>query len=409
MLYHFYEFQHSFFAPARMMADYTQQVLNDPANPFGTLPGAKQVSAACDVFEHLTRRYGKPKFDLDVTMVDGRGVDVTEKNLCRKTFCQLKYFSRDITVSRKQQDPKLLIVAPLSGHYATLLRGTVEAMIPDHEVYITDWRDARDVPLYEGSFDLDDYIDYLIEFLEFLGPNTHVLAVCQPSVPVMAATAIMSAEKNPCVPASMTLMGGPIDTRKSPTVVNKMSASKPMRWFKSNAIHQVPWPNPGMMRKVYPGFLQLSAFMNMNLEDHISKHRKMFDHLVEGDEESVEKTRLFYEEYLAVMDLPAEYYLQTINTVFKEHLLPKREWYSRGRHIDPLNITQTALMTVEGELDDISGIGQTKAAQDICVNIPKKMKKHYEQKGVGHYGIFNGGKWKKFIAPKVKEFILQNN
>tara|TARA_B100001939_G_scaffold104449_1_gene90314 strand:- start:5473 stop:6687 length:1215 start_codon:yes stop_codon:yes gene_type:complete len=400
-----YEFQHTVFAPARFMIDLTQQSLKHPLNPFSQMPGAKQIVAACDVMELLTRRYGKPKFRLETTEIDGMEVEVREHDVLRKTFCHLKHFDRDID---GRNDPKLLIVAPLSGHYCTLLRGTVEAMLPDHDVYITDWQDARDVPLYEGAFDLDDYIDYVIEFLEHLGPDTHVLAVCQPSVPVLAAVALMAAENNPCVPLSMTLMGGPIDTRKSPTVVNELSYKRSMEWFEQHAIHTVPWPNLGFMRKVYPGFLQLSAFVNMNLDDHMDAHRKMFDHLVEGDEESADKHRLFYEEYLAVMDLPAEFYLQTVKTVFKDHALPKGEMTSRGRPVDCSAITRTALMTVEGELDDISGIGQTRAAHDICPNIPSDMKRHYEQKGVGHYGIFNGRKWKNKIAPKVKEFILKH-
>jgi len=405
MLYHMYEFQHSLFAPARFAIDMTQQALSDPLNPMSYMPGARQVAAACDVMELVTRRYGKPKFGLKNTVIDGEAVDIREYNVVEKPFCNLKYFKRDI----KTDDPKLLIVAPLSGHYATLLRGTVEALLPDHKVYITDWMDARDVPLYKGKFDLDDYIDYLIDFLEFLGPNTHVLAVCQPSVPVLAAVSIMSAEDSPFVPSSMTLMGGPIDTRECPTEVNRLSAERSLDWFKQNVTYQVPWPNRGFMRVVYPGFLQLSAFLNMNMDDHVAAHRRMFDHLVEGDEESVEKHRLFYEEYLAVMDLPAEYYLQTVDVVFQKHLLPRGEMTSNGRRVDTRAITKCALMTVEGELDDISGIGQTRAAHKICSNIPDAMKIHYEQKKVGHYGIFNGSKWRQKIAPRVKDFILQHD
>lgn len=405
MLYHMYEFQHSFFAPARFMVETAQQALNDPQNPLSRIPGAKEVSAACNVLELVTRRYGKPKFGLDETSVDGKLVAVHEKAVCKKTFCNLKHFVRDV----ENDDPRLLVVAPLSGHYATLLRGTVEAMLPDHDVYITDWADARDVPLYEGDFTLDDYVAYVIEFLEFLGPNTHILAVCQPSVPVLAATAVMAADDNPCAPASITLMGGPIDTRECPTVVNELSKNRSHDWFKNNVIHHVPWPNAGVMRKVYPGFLQLSAFLNMNMEDHVEAHRKMFDHLVEGDEESAEKTRIFYEEYLAVMDLPAEYYLETIKEVFQDHSLPKGEMLWRGNPVDPGLITKTALMTVEGELDDISGIGQTKAAHKLCSALPKSMKLHHEQKAVGHYGIFNGRKWKNKIAPKVRDFIRKHN
>ncbi len=405
MLYHMYEFQHSLFAPARFAIDVTQQSFSNPLSPLSYMPGAKHISAACDVMEQVTRRYGKPKFGLKETIIDGETVAVEERNILAKPFCKLKYFKRDI----ENNDPNLLIVAPLSGHYATLLRGTVEAMLPDHNVYITDWTDARDVPLFEGKFDLDDYIDYLIEMIEILGPDTHILAVCQPSVPVLAAVSIMSAENNPSVPASMILMGGPIDTRNCPTEVNILSAERSLSWFKQHATYQVPWPNKGCMRIVYPGFLQLSAFLNMNLEDHVAAHRKMFDHLVEGADEDADKHRAFYEEYLSVMDLPAEYYLQTVDVVFQRHLLPKGEMMSHGRPVDTKTITKTALMTVEGELDDISGIGQTKAAHDLCANLPDAMKRHYEQKKVGHYGIFNGRKWRNMIAPKVKEFIREHN
>jgi len=405
MLYHMYEFQHSLFAPARFAIDVTQQSFSNPLSPLSHMPGAKHISAACDVMEQITRRYGKPKFGLKETIINGESVAIEERNVLEKSFCKLKYFKRDI----ENNDPKLLVVAPLSGHYATLLRGTVEAMLPDHNVYITDWTDARDVPLFEGKFDLDDYIDYLIEMIELLGPDTHILAVCQPSVPVLAAVSIMSAENNPSVPASMILMGGPIDTRNCPTEVNILSAERSLSWFKQHATYQVPWPNKGCMRIVYPGFLQLSAFLNMNLEDHVAAHRKMFDHLVEGADEDADKHRLFYEEYLSVMDLPAEYYLQTVDVVFQRHLLPKGEMMSHGRPVDTKAITKTALMTVEGELDDISGIGQTKAAHDLCANLPDAMKRHYEQKNVGHYGIFNGRKWRNMIAPKVKEFIREHN
>jgi len=405
MLYQMYAFQRSLFAPARFAIDMTQQTLSNPLNPLSYMPGAKQISAACDVMELLTRRYGKPKFGLKETIVAGKKVAICEHNILEKPFCNLKYFARDV----KNNDPKLLIVAPMSGHYATLLRGTVEAMLPDHEVYITDWNDARTVPLFKGKFDLDDYIDYLIEMIELLGPDIHILAVCQPSVPVLAAIAIMSADNNPAVPKSMTLMGGPIDTRKCPTAVNLMSADHSLDWFKRNVTYPVPWPNRGCMRLVYPGFLQLSAFLSMNMSDHIAAQQRMFDHLIEGDDEDVEKHRLFYEEYLAVMDLSAEYYLQTVDTVFQKHALPKGEMVSNGRRIDPGAIVKTALMTVEGEFDDISGIGQTRAAHDICTGITDSMRLHYEQKKVGHYGIFNGSKWRKKIAPRVKAFIQAHN
>jgi poly(3-hydroxybutyrate) depolymerase len=401
MLYHLYETQRAALMPVRVAADQARHLLRNPLNPASyTYPG-RVVAAACDVFEHATRRYGKPEFELDHTLIDGAMVPVQEQIVLRKTFGQLKRFKR----ATSRTDPRLLIVAPLSGHFATLLRGTVEAMLPDHDVYITDWRDARNVPLSEGHFDLDDYIDYLIDFLHLLGPNTHVMAVCQPSVPVLAAVSIMAAQDDPCVPPAMVLMGGPIDTREAPTEVNLFGKSHPLEWFERHLIQRVPMPYPGFMRQVYPGFLQLAGFMGMNYERHVDAHREMFHHLVEGDDESAAASREFYEEYRAVMDMTAEFYLQTLVTVFREHLLPRGAMVSRGRKVDPAAITRTALMTVEGERDDISGLGQTRAAHRLCRNLPEAMRLHYEQKKVGHYGIFNGRKWREQISPRVKAFI----
>lgn len=402
MLYHLYEMQHTAVAPVRIAADISQRLLRHPLNPWSYTPSAKAMVAGLDIFEQVTRRYGKPNFGFDSVTINGKPVAIEEEVVLRKTFCQLKRFKR---VGAGQGDPKLLIVAPLSGHYATLLRGTVGEMLPDHDVYITDWRDARNIPVWDGSFDLDDYIDYIVEFLEFLGPDAHVMAVCQPAVPVIAAIALMSADNHPCVPATATLMGGPIDTRVNPTEVNTFATSHRLEWYEHNVITRVPAPNPGCMREVYPGFLQLAGFMAMNFERHMDAHYEMFQHLVEGDEESAESTRSFYEEYRSVMDMPAEYYLQTIRQVFLEYHLPLGIMKSRDRLVDLGAITKTALFTVEGELDDISGVGQTKAAHDLCTNLPAAMKDHYEQPNVGHYGIFNGGKWRKFIAPRVKSFI----
>lgn len=406
MLYHVYEMQHAILTPARVVADHGQHLLRNPWNPMAYMPGANILAAAFDQFEHLTRRYGKPKFNLNSTVIDGTEVPVEEQIVDRKTFGQLKFFHRH----GDRDDPKLLIVAPLSGHYATLLRGTVEAMLPDHEVYITDWRDARNVPLFEGTFDFDDYIDYVIRFLEHIGPNTHVLAVCQPCVPVLAAVALMSAEGHECTPATMTLMGGPIDVRSNPTKVNDMARSKPLSWFKHNVIVAVPPPNPGFMRRVYPGFLQLAGFMSMNLDRHFDAHRTIFRHLVAGDGESATAKREFYEEYLAVMDLTEEFYLQTVKKVFQDYALPKGEliWWD-GEKVEPAAISRTALFTVEGAKDDICGIGQTRAAHDLCVNLPEHMRQHYEQPGVGHYGIFNGRRWREEIAPRVKSFIRSHD
>lgn len=405
MLYHMYEFQHAAFAPMRMMADYAQRLLKDPYSPMSHIAGAKSFSAGLDIFEQTTRRYGKPKFDLPTTVINGKEVQVEEEIVLRKTFGQLKHFKRNA----KRSDPRVLLVAPVSGHYATLLRGTVKQLLPDHDVYITDWRDARDVPLLDGAFDLDDYIDYVIEFLQFLGPKTHMIAVCQPSVPCFAATAIMGAMKDPAAPASLTMMGGPIDTRESPTAVNTFATSRSMEWFERNVIVRVPLPHQGVLRKVYPGFLQLAGFMAMNLDRHMDAHWEMFEHLVQGDDESAEARKAFYEEYRSVMDLTAEFYLQTIRQVFLEHELPRGVMVSRDRPVDPSKITKTAIMTVEGELDDISGIGQTKAAHSLCTSLPAKMKVHYEQAACGHYGIFNGSKWRDHIAPRVKQFIATHN
>jgi poly(3-hydroxybutyrate) depolymerase len=293
----------------------------------------------------------------------------------------------------------------MSGHYATLLRGTVETMLPDHDVYITDWVDARMVPLAEGHFDLDDYIDYLISMLHLLGPGANVMAVCQPSVPVLAATAIMEVRGDQHLAASMILMGGPIDTRINPTAVNALSESRDLDWFRQNVVMPVPFPHPGFMREVYPGFLQLSGFMSMNLDRHVEAHQEMFRHLVDGDGDSAEKHRDFYDEYLAVMDLTAEFYLQTVDTVFIRHALPKGEMTHRGEKVDPNAIRSVALFTVEGEHDDISGVGQTQAAHTVCTNIPESMRAHYLQPKVGHYGVFNGSRFRSEIAPRIGDFI----
>jgi poly(3-hydroxybutyrate) depolymerase len=406
MLYHIYEMQHAALTPVRLFADHSLRILRNPLNPLAYTAAGRYFAAAYDQFEHTTRRYGKPKFGLHTTQIDGETVAVEELIVDRKTFGQLKYFRRHT----ERNDPKLLIVTPLSGHYATLLRGTVEAMLPDHEVYITDWRDARNVPLFEGTFDFDDYIDYVIRFLEHIGPNTHAIAVCQPCVPVLAAVALMAAEQHECTPPSMTLMGGPIDARRNPTKVNEMAKERSLSWFKRNVIVSVPMPNPGFMRRVYPGFLQLAGFMSMNLERHFDAHRTIFRHLVAGDGESAAAKREFYEEYLAVMDLCEEFYLQTVKTVFQDYALAKNEmvWWD-GEPVEPAAITKTALMTVEGQRDDICAIGQTRAAHDLCSQLPDNMRFHYEQAGVGHYGIFNGRRWREEIAPRVKAFIRSSD
>ncbi len=405
MLYSAYELQRNWLAGASALAAAGAEWLGNPSNPFGYLGGGPMFAAALDVFAHAAAPRGKPAFGLDECEIGGRSVRVTEEIVHRLPFGQLKRFCREGV----EGDPKLLIVAPMSGHFATLLRGTVERMLPGHDVYITDWRDAKAVPLAAGHFDLDDYIDYVRAFLEVLGPGTHVLAVCQPSVPVYAAIALMSAEDHPCTPRTLTMMGGPVDTRRAPTSVNQLAMERPFSWFEHNVIARVPQGYPGAGREVYPGFLQLSGFMAMNLGNHLMSHWEMFKHLVDGDGESADATKAFYDEYRSVCDMTAEFYLQTIDRVFQRHLLPKGELVHRGQRVDPSKITKVGLLAIEGERDDISGIGQTKAALDIATNLPDALKHYYVAEGVGHYGIFNGGKWRTAIAPVVEDWILAHN
>jgi poly(3-hydroxybutyrate) depolymerase len=405
--YHFFEMAQMAMAPARALSDLTRMAFKNPINPLTYTPVGRNLAASAELFERITRRYGKPAFDIEKTFVGGHEVAVEPEVVWLRPFCHMLHFVRDLPHDSPSQ-PRLLIVAPMSGHYATLLRGTVEQFLQTHDVYITDWVDARQVPLALGKFDLDDYIDYVAEMCEHLsnadGTPFHLLAVCQPSVPVLAAVARMEAENSPHVPASMTLKGGPIDTRRSPTAVNKLAEKRGPKWFRQNCIHVAPFPYPGMGRQVYPGFLQLSGFMAMNFDRHVNAHMDMFNHLVEGDGDSAEKHRDFYDEYLAVMDLTAEFYLQTIDTVFVHHSLPKGEMMHRGERVDLKAIRRVGLMTVEGEKDDISGVGQTEAAQDLCANIPPELRLHYVQKDVGHYGVFNGSRFRKEIAPRVCAF-----
>ena len=403
-LYQAYELNRRIAQPVRLWANTLEQLYSSPYNPWSDTWFGKSVAASAEIVARLTQNYGKPAFGLKTTQVENQTVAVNEEILLRKPFCQLLHFRRDTTAKH----PKVLVVAPMSGHYATLLRGTVEALLPEHDVHITDWIDARDVPLSDGNFDLDDYIDYIIEFCRYLGPDLHVIAVCQPSVPVMAAASLMAEAKDPRQPKSLTLMGGPIDTRQSPTVPNDLAMRNSMMWFRQNVISSVPINYPGAFRRVYPGFLQLTSFITMNLDRHVNAHMRQFEHLIKGDDDSADGHRTFYDEYLAVMDLTAEFYLQTIQVVFKEHQLPRGIWVSRGRKIDPSAI-ETALMTVEGELDDISGIGQTKAAHALTPNIPGARHVHWEQPRVGHYGIFNGRKWREQIMPRVRDFIRDND
>jgi len=405
MFYQLYEWNHAAVQPLRAYADGMKLLYSNPLNPISHTAFGRSVAAAAELFERTTRRYGKPTFGLTRTTVDWKQVAVEERVVWSRPFCNLIRFERDLPAGRKPSQ-RLLIVAPMSGHYATLLRGTVEAMLPHADVYITDWTDARMVPVAEGAFDLDDYIDYVIEMFHELGPDTHVMAVCQPSVPVLAAVALMEARKDPMAPATMTLMGGPIDTRRNPTAVNLLAEEKGIGWFRDNVIMPVPWPEPGVGRAVYPGFLQLSGFMSMNLDRHITAHKEFFGHLVKNDGDGAEKHRDFYDEYLAVMDLTAEFYLQTVDTVFVRHALPKGEMMHRGAAVDPKAIRNTALLTIEGENDDISGIGQTQAAHTLCVNVPADRRVHYMQPVVGHYGVFNGSRFRSDIVPRIVDFMV---
>ncbi len=406
MLYQLHELQHAALTPARLVAEAGQHVFRNPYNPFSYSTAARAMAAAFDVFEHSTRPYGRPAFGITGTPIAGETAAVEEEVVDRHPFCELRHFKR--SAPAPADDPRVLIVAPMSGHFATLLRDTVRALLPDHDVYITDWIDARTVPVGEGRFDLDDYVDLVIRFLQHLG-GAHVMAVCQPSVPVLAAVSLMAAAGDPATPRSMTLMGGPIDTRRNPTVPNKLAQSRSLAWFEHSVVQRVPLPHAGFMRSVYPGFLQLTGFMSMNIDKHVAAHLRQFHDLVKGDGDSAAAHRAFYAEYRAVMDLPAEYYLQTVDVAFQRHLLPDGKWISRGRKVEPAAIRRTALMTVEGEHDDISGVGQTQAAHDICTSIPQRRRAHYLQAGVGHYGVFNGSRWRREICPRVAAFIRMND
>ncbi|SNS39926.1 poly(3-hydroxybutyrate) depolymerase [Sphingomonas laterariae] len=404
MLYNAYEMQRTLLAGASTFANLGAEWMQSPANPLSYTALGPVMASGLDVFAHAAAPRGKPEFGLRTTVVDGQAVPVSEEIVLRKPFGQLKHFVRKGVTGGS----KLLIVAPMSGHYATLLRGTVERMLPEHDVYITDWRDAKMVPMSEGGFDLDDYVDYVIELLEHIGPNTHVLAVCQPSVPCYAAACLMSEDGNPARPLTLTMMGGPIDTREAPTEVNTVATQRPHSWFEHNVIHTVPFYYPGAGRRVYPGFLQLTGFMAMNFGNHLISHWTMFKHLVEGDGDSADATKAFYDEYRSVCDMDADFYLQTIDVVFQDHALPKGRMMHRGRKVDPAAIKDVAILAVEGERDDISGIGQTRAALKIATDLPDAYKKYYMAEGVGHYGIFNGRRWREIIAPVVTNWIAEH-
>lgn len=409
MLYSLYELNHLAVAPLRAAAIAGNAALTSPLNPAAYTPFARSVVAAGEVFESVTRRYRKPEWNLPTTVVDGVTVPVKPHTVWSNTWAGLVHFRRDpalLEAARgEREDPKVLLVAPLSGHYATLLRGTVEAFLPEHEVYITDWADARMAPIVAGRFDLNDYIDHVIHMIRLVGPDAHVVAVCQPGPPVLAAISLMAESGDPALPATMSYMGSPIDARKSPTVPNKLSEQRPLEWFQQNMIHTVPPFYPGAFRQVYPGFIQLASFLGMNWDRHVDAHKRYFEHLVSGDGESAEKHREFYEEYLSVLDLTEEFYLQTIVDVFKEYKLARGVFEHRGHLVKPGEIRTVALMTVEGEKDDISGIGQTQAAHELCSGLPESMRVDYIQPDVGHYGVFNGKRFRTEIQPRMAEFM----
>lgn len=405
MLYNAYELQRNWLAGVSTLANIGAELMSNPRNPLAYFGGGEVLSSALEVFAHASAPRGKPEFGLTETVVDGKTLAVHEEIVLRQPFGQLKRFVK----AGIEDAPKLLIVAPMSGHYATLLRGTVERMLPMHDVYITDWRDARSVPLSDGRFDLDDYVDYVIQFLRHIGPGAHLLAVCQPSVPVYAAVALMNAVNDPCTPKTLTMMGGPIDTRAAPTAVNTLATERPLSWFANNVVTTVPYSYPGAGRKVYPGFMQLAGFMTMNLGNHLMSHYEMYKHLVQGEDLQAEATKKFYDEYRSVCDMTAEFYLQTVEVVFQKHSLPKGEMMHRDMPVDPAAITKTALLAIEGENDDISGLGQTKAALDIATNLADDHKRYFMAPKVGHYGIFNGSKWRDTIAPIVEDWISAHN
>ncbi|GGC09550.1 esterase [Novosphingobium endophyticum] len=405
MLYNAYELQRTMLGNAAAWASVGAEILTNPALPVGYFGFGPVMASALDVFAHAAAPRGKPEFGIEEVTVDGSTHGVVEAIVRHRPFGNLLRFDHK---GLPKNAPKLLIVAPMSGHYATLLRGTAERMLQSCEVYVTDWADAKMVPSSAGRFDLDDYIDYLIDFLDCIGPGTHVLAVCQPSVPAFAAAAVMGKHAHPCRPATLTMMGGPIDTREAPTSVNDVAMQQPLSWFEHNVIATVPLTYPGAGRRVYPGFLQLAGFMAMNLGSHMISHFDLFKHLVEGDGESAAATKAFYDEYRSVCDMTADFYLQTVEHVFQKHSLPKGEFVHRGERIDPAAIRDTALLAIEGEKDDISGIGQTRAALHLATHLPDESKKYYLAEGVGHYGIFNGSKWRTRIAPAVESWIRQH-
>ncbi len=408
MLYQFHELNYTAISPVRLFAEAVQTVYSHPLFPMSYTGFGRTVAAGAEVMERSMRRFNKPRFGIDGVTINGAAVEVRECPVVIKPFCTLLHFERT-GLPDDAVHPKLLVIAPMSGHWATLLRGTVQTLLADHDVYVTDWHNARDVPLIHGQFSLDDYVDYVLEFTRLLGPDVHLLAVCQPAIPTLAAVSLMAEDNDPRQPRSLTIMGGPVDTRVNPTKVNLFAKDKTLDWFKSNVVGVVPFNHPGRGRRVYPGFLQLQGFMSLNLERHVGEHIGLFTNLVKGDGDSAIEHRKFYDEYLAVMDLSAEFYLDTIQKVFLEQHLAEGRLTWRGRLVRPEAIVKTALFTLEGEKDDITGIGQTEAAHRLCSSLPIHMRRHYLQPRVGHYGMFNGRRWREEIYPNVRNFILTHH
>ena len=408
MLYHWYETQRALMAPFSEFASASARLYNHPLSPFVHTPLAQRISAGLDLMHRLAKDYEKPEFGITSATVGGIEVAVQQQVALQKPFCRLLRFKRftdnPIALEKMKSQPTVLVVAPLSGHHSTLLRDTVKSLLHDHKVFITDWTDARMVPADAGPFRLDDYVAYVQEFIRHIGPHAHVMSVCQPTVPVLAAVSLMASRGEP-TPLTMTMMGGPIDARKSPTAVNNLATDKSYQWFENNVIYRVPQNYPGAGRRVYPGFLQYSGFVAMNPDRHVNSHYDYFLDLVRGDEESAESHRQFYDEYNAVLDMPAEYYLDTIRRVFQEFALVNGTWIVDDQPVRPQDIRRTALLTIEGELDDISGAGQTKAAHDLCSGIPAEHRFHYDVEGAGHYGIFSGRRWREQVYPRVRAFI----
>lgn len=420
MLYQIYENHRSVMEPFADLAEIAAKLYNNPMLPLGQMPMAQRMSAAYDLMHRLGKDYVKPVFGIHSVRLEDKDIAIHERIEIDKPFCELRRFKRftdDVqTLTMLKAQPVVLIVAPLSGHYATLLRDTVRTMLQGHKVYVTDWKNARLVPVSEGDFHLDDYVNYIQEFVRYLQGkygNCHVMSVCQPTVPVLAAVSLM-ASRGETTPLSMTMMGGPIDARKTPTAVNNMATQRSLDWFENNVIFRVPPNFPGEGRRVYPGFLQHTGFVAMNPNRHVSSHYDYFQNLIKGDDSSTESHRQFYDEYNAVLDMDANYYLETIATVFQDFKLVNDSWdvlneQGESEHVSPQDIATTALLTVEGQLDDISGSGQTAAAHDLCTGIPKAKHQHYEVEGAGHYGIFSGRRWRDMVYPVVKAFILSNN